>query len=293
MSTRWSNWPNFYPGYWGVQSSLTNLSMYHGNPASKNVHSALLGPYPSFLPSVCFGFERPSIQCSWPVSTRFAYPKPQPLSHGIFMGPWGLAKGGSGCWLAKPIHIIPWFCDLSLGEIEYSFHPPWEEHGRTGNKRNFFTDPVELLRWRHRFFWIDQQRVCRHQLCNNDDNDTKTPTLALLIGVLWNDEVVVACLDWIESLESNQKYLPLHFLFDFVMIKFMIWKPFFKIKFCCFMMKNNELLLEFSHFGIFSAQNKKKHYEKLWKHDFVNEIVMRMLWLFLRFYVCSNLWLNY
>ena len=68
-------------------SYLTNLRVYHGNLSSKNVHCALLGPYASLLPSFCFGFAKPSIQCSWPVSTRFAYPKPQPLSHGIFMVP--------------------------------------------------------------------------------------------------------------------------------------------------------------------------------------------------------------
>lgn len=137
MSTRWSNWPNFYPGYWGVQFSLTNLSMYHGNPASINVHSALLGPYPSFLPSVCFGFERPSIQCSWPVSTRFAYPKPQPLGHGIFTGPWRSPKGGSGCGLAKPIHIIPWFCDLVLGKLNIPFTHPGKNMEEPETKGTF------------------------------------------------------------------------------------------------------------------------------------------------------------
>lgn len=50
--------------------------------------------------------------------------------------------------------------------------------------------------------------------------------------------------------------------------------------------------LNFITLGSFLPK-KRKHYEKLWKHDFVNEIVMRMLWLSLWFFVCSNLWLNY
>lgn len=126
-------------------------------------------------------------------------------------------------------------------------------------------------------FWIHQQRVCRHQLCNNDDNDTKTPTLVLLVGVFWTDEVVVACLDWIESLESNPKNI-CPFILLLILLWLSLWfENVFHDQICFFVIKFMIYFLFFSEFGIFYAGIYEKHNEDYEKYDFVIENVMKML----------------